>query len=474
MTEPRASILERLSRLLVGVSLLWGIGVAVVVSVVIRHEVDEIMDATLRESSQILHDLLRSHASILPLGDAPVQPAPPHKEELVWQLVGPAGQVLLRSHRAPTAALAPPARHGLSDTEVQGPWRVLVSAFDDQGRVLMVAQTGDERREAKLEAVQYTVGGALLVGLLCAAWLRRRIRRELRPLSELSQAVAHFDPLQPGATLPAPQWRELAPVSEAITHLGARLAARVDHERAFAAHAAHALRTPLAGIMAQLAVAQRISPAQSQPVLRLARQAADRLRSVVGALLALFRSSGELRWQPLRLDELMAQWQVDGLAVTVAPPFEVRADPDLLAAALANLVDNALRHGATRLQVGVTQDDRTATLRLQDDGPGVDAARRAALQQALDRQAYAGHTGLGLMLADLVARAHGGRLRLLPSPQGFLAELQLGNPPRREPGSSQPLQARSLLDPPNPSHAHESAPVEPPPPPLPAPPTPAP
>lgn len=473
MAEPRASILARLSRLLVGVSLVWGIGVAVVVSAVIHHEVDEIMDATLRESSQILHDLLRSHATLLPLGDAHAQPAPPHKEELVWQLVGPAGEVLLRSHRAPITALADPARQGLSDSEVQGAWRVLTSPFDEQGRVLMVAQTGDERREAKLEAVQYTVGGALLVGGLCAVWLRRRMRRELRPLAELSQAVADFDPLQPGAALPAPQWRELAPVSEAITHLGARLAARVDHERAFAAHAAHALRTPLAGIMAQLAVAQRISPASSQPVLRLARQAADRLRSVVGAILALFRSSGELRWQPVRLDELLAQWPLDGLAVTFTPPVDVQADPDLLAAALANLVDNALRHGAERLQVSVQQDGRTTAIRLQDDGPGVDAAQREALQQALDRQAYAGQTGLGLMLADLVARAHGGRLRLPAPERGFLAELRLGPPPHREAGTRRPTQARSPLDPPTPPTDHERlSPVEPRPPP--APPAPAP
>ena len=57
-------------------------------------------------------------------------------------------------------------------------------------------------------------------------------------------------------------------------------------------------------------------------------------------------------------------------------------------------------------------------LRLVDDGPGIDPVRLQALQQALDTQAYEGRTGLGLMLADLVARAHGGRLRLGPSPYG--------------------------------------------------------
>jgi C4-dicarboxylate-specific signal transduction histidine kinase len=64
---------------------------------------------------------------------------------------------------------------------------------------------------------------------------------------------------------------------------------------------------------------------------------------------------------------------------------------------------------------------------LDDDGPGVSAERRQALQEALDAQAYDDVPGLGLTLADLVARAHGGRLRLPPpAGRGFAVELSLG------------------------------------------------
>jgi K+-sensing histidine kinase KdpD len=89
-----------------------------------------------------------------------------------------------------------------------------------------------------------------------------------------------------------------------------------------------------------------------------------------------------------------------------------------------NLMDNALRHGARQMAVTTPAPD---CVRLHDDGPGVPAARRRALQAALDEATYEGQTGLGLMLADVVARAHGGRLRL-PEPadgRGFVAELQL-------------------------------------------------
>jgi C4-dicarboxylate-specific signal transduction histidine kinase len=66
-------------------------------------------------------------------------------------------------------------------------------------------------------------------------------------------------------------------------------------------------------------------------------------------------------------------------------------------------------------------------LRLDDDGPGISAERRQALTSALDAQAYDGVPGLGLTLADLVARAHGGRLRLVDpmGGRGFAVELAL-------------------------------------------------
>lgn len=427
MAEATPSIRTRLSHTLVLVSLVWGVAVAAVVTAVVRHEVDEIMDATLREASQILHALLQSNVTSLSLGVGRVMPAPPHKEELVWQIVDPQQGVLLRSHEAPPSALTAPASRGIVD--VDATWRVLVTEFDMRGRLLMVAQTGTERQEAKLEATRYTVGGALVVGLLCAWWLRRRVRRELQPLSVLSQAVAQFDPLQPGAVLPDPHRLELQPVSDAITLLGARLASRVAHERAFSAHAAHALRTPLAGMMAQLAAAQRASPPDAQPMLQLARQAADRLRRVVSAILTLFRSGTQVKWQRVQLADLMSQLSVENLTVTVEPPSEVMADPDLLAAAMANLLDNAVRHGAAHVHIRVQRESTSTCIRLRDDGPGIEDERRALLQQALSEQNYRGQMGMGLMLADLVARAHGGRL-LLPRPSGggCVVLLRLGLP----------------------------------------------
>ena len=427
MAEAAPSIRGRLSRALVGISLVWGVAVAVVVSGVIEHEVDEIMDDTLRESAQILQPLLSANALRLPLGSAQALPASPHREEVVWQIVDERQGVLLRSHDAPPLALTDVRQRDLV-TAANG-WRVLVTPFDGTGRVLMVAQVGVERREAKLDAVRYTVGAALLVGVLCAVWMGARVRRELRPLSVLTGAVAHFDPLQPGATLADVDRQELRPLRDAIAILGSRLAVQVAQERAFAAHAAHALRTPLAGMMVQLATAQKVSPPQAQPMLALARQAADRLRRVVSAVLTIFRTGNEVRWKQVDLAALLAQLHVDGLAVQADAPADLVADPDLLSAALANLLDNAARHGATHLRARLQPQARGACIVLTDDGPGVSEDDRQLLQRLLIARTYDRPVGMGLMLADWVARAHGGSLQLPPVAAGFCVEMHIGPRP---------------------------------------------
>jgi signal transduction histidine kinase len=104
----------------------------------------------------------------------------------------------------------------------------------------------------------------------------------------------------------------------------------------------------------------------------------------------------------------------------------VQADPDLLAAALANLMDNAARHGARQITL---RCPTPGNLQVSDDGQGIDALRREQLQQVLDAQDYQRLSGMGLMLADRVARAHGGHLRLDATDHGFAATLHLGGPP---------------------------------------------
>jgi signal transduction histidine kinase len=398
-------------------SLACAAAVSVSVWLAAQEEVDELLDATLRSSSDLMVSLLQGANPSTPLvGDA-TAPSP----HFVWQLVDGERRVEARSAGAPTEPLAAQPKGGFFDTPQL---RVYGSALGTAGRMLYVAQTRSERSEAQFEVALSSALAALAVTLVGYFWLRARLEHELSPVQRLSARLAQHEPLSLGATLGAAERVELQSVHIAIDQLGQRLSKRLAQERAFTAHAAHALRTPLAGIDAQLALSLRESPPALQPRLQRAREAARRLQHVVAALLTLFRGDVEPERETVDLAQLLRQFPLERLQVAVDAAQPIVADADLLAAALVNLLDNAQRHGASRVEVSTPLPH---TVRLDDNGPGVAAERRQALTAALDAQAYDGVPGLGLTLSDLVARAHGGRLSL-PVPAsgfGFAVELSL-------------------------------------------------
>jgi signal transduction histidine kinase len=428
--SPPPSIAARLSRAILGWALAWGLAVGLAVWLAATHEVDELLDEALRSSAELMAVLVAEHDEA---ADATAGIGAVPAEHFAWQLVAADGRVLRRSVKAPQAPWHGTPKTGYAD--VPG-WRIYGLAAGRQGQFLYAAQTRVERDEARGEVAFGAVLSALAVGLLGQLWLRARVRHEMEPLQALSQRLEQWQ-LGDGpasSALGPPARQELAAVHQAIEGLAVRLAARLTNEQAFSAHAAHALRTPLAGIDAQLAVAARSAPPELAERLVRVRSAAARLQHVVAALLGLFRSAdgtASLQRGTVRLDDLVTRLPPFALAVQVPPGTTVHADADLLLAALLNLLDNAQRHGAKHARIEV--DAGTGVLRLADDGPGVTPGRREQLAQALAEERYADTGGLGLMLADRVARAHGGRVTLPSVAQGFAVALDLGVPPADAP-----------------------------------------
>jgi signal transduction histidine kinase len=237
--------------------------------------------------------------------------------------------------------------------------------------------------------------------------------------------VVAFDPLNNRQALQHPVWVELLPIRDAVLALGKRLSARVDKERAFSAHAAHALRTPLAGMDAQLAVALRECPPHLQPRLQRTRESAGRLGRVVASVLSLFRRSDQMQWESLDLAEVLGRTGVPGVSIETLGQTWVDGDAEWLSVAFINLLDNVVRHGGTAVVVRVHLDTQFQLIAIEDNGPGIPTERMQMLNQAMASQNYEGHMGLGLMLADWVARAHGGTIRLHPGEQGTRVEMLL-------------------------------------------------
>jgi len=411
------SIAAQLARALA----IWSVAVVIALGVALwttaAHEVNELLDDALVSAADLLALLV--DAGPQALDRARLASGEDGSIRFAWQVRTAEGVILQRSEHAPEQDWANAGPAGFQD---QSGWRLYSRPLDGQ-RMLTVGQGRTERAEARREVIAVAGAAALLAALIGHFWLRGQVRRELFPLEALSQRIRdlNLDSTTRASYLGPADRRELASIHEAVETLSARLANRLAKERAFSAHAAHALRTPLAGIDVQLALALRDASDPNRDRLQRVRDATRRLQQVVTALLGLFRSEAPARHVELELGALVLTLPTPSLSVAVSPDFVLRADPDLLAAALVNLLDNAQRHGATQVWI---EPWPAGGILIRDDGPGVDVQRRQVLREAVEQGADAGAIGLGLMLADSVARAHGGRL-ILPDPaQGFAVALE--------------------------------------------------
>jgi len=262
--------------------------------------------------------------------------------------------------------------------------------------------------------------GGLGSGLL---YLSQEVQR---PLARLGQALAAVGVATGSGAPRAPEGS--AAVRRITTRYNAMLERleRGSQERTtMLAGIAHDLRAPLTRLRLRLALA----PATG---LR-----ADDCRRGLADLEALERitrqflhyagqDSGEAAL-PVALDGLLAELaaQVDALPLTLAlAPLVRRVRPTTLARAVSNLLDNALAHGAAPLRLELEADGPEGfVITVWDGGPGVpDEAWDRSLEpfQRLDAsRAGAGHCGLGLAIAERIAREHGGALEPCRGQAGF-------------------------------------------------------
>jgi two-component system, OmpR family, sensor kinase len=163
---------------------------------------------------------------------------------------------------------------------------------------------------------------------------------------------------------------------------------------------AHELRSPVAALEALAAAAATTPVAERERLVALAVAAGRDVERLV-----LDPQLLSLRTGPVDLGALARGLASERVVVSVEGSTRVTADPTRLRQALANLVENGLRHGST-VAIEVGESDGRVVVDVADDGPG--------LPDGLDpfaRGASAvGSTGIGLWLARAIADAHGGSL----------------------------------------------------------------
>ena len=190
------------------------------------------------------------------------------------------------------------------------------------------------------------------------------------------------------------------------------------------------MRTPLAAIRvtAESAADGVGSTDDLRTALRSVVVSTDRLTRLTNDLLLLARTDERLLASTAEridlsvvaaeaLEEFRATWPPEvRTKIALAPDLLVAADPDDVRRILANLLDNAARHGGPAVRIGLTTfgSERDALLEVEDDGPGIAAADTGRIFEPFYRvradAASPDGTGLGLALARSLAERNGGRL----------------------------------------------------------------
>ncbi|MGC0376076.1 ATP-binding protein [Streptomyces sp. SAI-229] len=319
---------------------------------------------------------------------------------------------------------------------------------------LEVPQTAEEGYvEAMVSGIERATLVALCLAVVLALLAASGVLRPVRALRRATRRMAagHLD-----VRLDVTGSDELADLSQSFNETAAELERTVAElrrleaqGRRFVADVSHELRTPLAAMSAVTDMLDLKGEDESETgeALRLISEGTNRLSGLVNDLMEISRfdaGAAELNRDEIDLAEsvrrtIASRWREGQVETRLPGPGVLRArvDPRRLDVVTANLIGNALRHGAppVRLTMGVREDGTGtawAVIEVTDNGPGISEEAMPHIferfYKASTSRARSESSGLGLAITAENVRLHGGRIRAANLPRGgavFTVELPL-------------------------------------------------
>ncbi len=285
-----------------------------------------------------------------------------------------------------------------------------------------------ELQESNLKATAL----ALVLAIAVGGYLSWRLTR---PVAELTRATRRFAAGDRNVRARVEGSDELAELARSFNELAERLQQQEAQDRRRVADIAHELRTPLAILKGELeALADGMLEANPEQLERLVEEI-DHLTMLVEdlRLLSLAESGGlQLQKEKVDLGELVrrtaetfaAAAESRGLDLALeAEPVTMMVDRGRIRQVIVNLLDNAIRHASSLVEIDCRRQGDEVCLTVSDDGPGMAAED---LPHVFDRfyradparNRSSGGSGLGLAIVQAIVQAHGGRVTAGNNPQG--------------------------------------------------------
>ncbi len=311
-------------------------------------------------------------------------------------------------------------RLAISRDDVRGAW-VSFRIDEDDYWVFM-----PRSRLESTDPLRWVGWGALVLvlSLLGAYLIVARINRPLRELTRAADEIGRGRTPPPVAETGPTEIRTLA---RAFNQMGTDLK-RLDDERALLlAGVSHDLRTPLSRIRLGLEMMDDKGDAALKAGLV---QDIEDIDAAISQFLDFARVTegetivpdGDLNAIARELRDRYARAGKD-VAARLSPLSPLALRPLAIQRLIANLVDNALRHGSGQVEVTTASESGKAVLEVLDRGPGIqpgEAERMLRPFTRLDAARSGAGTGLGLAIVDRIARLHGGGVELMPRDGGGL------------------------------------------------------
>jgi signal transduction histidine kinase len=264
---------------------------------------------------------------------------------------------------------------------------------------------------------------------LLSLWAARALTA---PLSSFAKAAEDFSLNGAAAPLPERGPEEIRSVAKALNRMRERITTLIDDRTKMLAAISHDLRTPITRM--------RLRAEFIEDDVHRSRMLRDleQMRSMLEAVLSFLRNDRKLESMTLvdiasTLQLVTDQFADMGHKVAYDGPDHAMATvrPDDLHRSVTNLVENAVRYGA-EATIRLRLSPETATIEVEDDGPGISDARKEVMLEPFVRgddarnMDEAAGFGLGLSIARTIAIAHHGALSLNDrQPHGLIVRIQL-------------------------------------------------
>jgi len=273
----------------------------------------------------------------------------------------------------------------------------------------------------------------MIVGAAAIVWVAVTV--SLRPLYRFSEAIAQRSPndLRP-ITERVPT--EVQGLVDTVNSFMVRLESALEALRNFTGNASHQLRTPLAIVRTQLAIAARSTdPSTAGSAIAKADAAVADGERILGQLLLMARIDVATRAASLQetdLSDLAQALTAEKVPLAADAGIDlgfegeegvrIRGEPLLIGELLKNLITNCLLYAGrgADVTVRVRSDVERAVLEVEDNGPGIAPDVRESVLRRFERGARSDGegSGLGLPIVEEIARLHGASLDLLSGSNG--------------------------------------------------------